>query len=237
MVSAWPTSLSSSDSEHGHHSRRQQGQTTATTSAHAAVHEVSSPAAPPRRDPARQLAPPPPAAGCRPRAWPRSHGHRGQCRSVGRPAHGAPRRVARKARFPRYKCDPRRWRGEEPSSGSATSSGMASGGTFGNLLLVLPLCLALASLVRIKFNCSSRALFGVVWGPMVRRFHVEPLLNWWHCFVVSVAVARVAPGWLGIRLVARRRGGSGSRTIPLGRMGHRSRSSAATSTISALFLR
>jgi hypothetical protein len=237
--SAWPTSLSSASSEHGHHSRRHQSQPPPPP-AHAAVHEVSSPDA---RRVRTQLGNSPllllplSGAGCRPRAWPRSHGHGdGGVDQKGVLLTASPDAwLVRHAS--RGTSATHRAGGEEPSSssGSATSSGMASGGTFRNVLLALPLCLALASLVRM-LNCSSRFLVPS-WGAMVRRFPVEPLLNWWHCCVVSVAVARGAPGWLGIRLVARRRGGSGSRTIPLGRMGHRSRSLAATFTISALFLR
>ena len=204
--SAWPTSLSSS--EHDHQSitpiaRRHQGQTTGATGARSCARGLLT-RRPPRPDPARQLAFPPPAAGCRPRAWPRSHGHGdGGVDQKGVLLTASPDawlvRHASRGTSATHGAG-----GEEPSSGSSTSSGtgMASGGTFRNLLLVLPLCLALASLVRL-LNCSSR--FSVPsWGAMVRRFHVEPLLNWWHCFVVSVAVARGAPGWLGIRLVARR---------------------------------
>lgn len=134
---------------------------------------------PPRPDPARQLAPPPPAAAralgpvltrgvdqknilltAFPDAWLVRHSSRGTSAT-----HGAG--------------------GEEPSSGRS-SSGMASGGTFRNLLLVLPLYLALASLVRTP-NCSSRISVPSGARPMVLQFHVEPMLNCWHCFVMSVA--------------------------------------------------
>lgn len=129
-----------------HHSRRQQGQP--LPPAHAAVHEVSSPTGrrvrtQPGNSHLLLLLTPARLAPCShggvdqknilltafPDAWLVTHSSRGTSAT-----HGAG--------------------GEEPSSGRS-SSGMASGGTFRNLLLVLPLYLALASLVRTP-NCSSR---------------------------------------------------------------------------------
>ena len=70
-------------------------------------------------------------------------------------------RVARKARFPRYKCDPKALAERSPAAASSTSSGMASGGAFRNLRLAV-LCLALTSSV-----CTLITIFAAVCGPMI----------------------------------------------------------------------